>query len=89
MDPEQAAGVTSAREQLTAVRAILPTSSDHFHLPPGKPYTNGTVRNIFHYQVYCDRKAGGHACAGCYVVRDEEEFKGIVTGEPTFQAVRG
>ena len=27
--------------------------------------------------------------AGCYVVRDEEEFEGVVTREPTFQAVRG
>ena len=54
MDREQATGVAAACERLTAVGVILPASLDHFHLPPGKPYVNGTVRDTLLTQGHRD-----------------------------------
>ena len=45
IDRKQAIGAAATCEQLTVVGIILPASLDHFHLPPGKPYVNGTVRD--------------------------------------------
>ena len=61
-DQEQATGVAAACEQLTGVGAILPTSLGHFHLPPGKPYTSGTVRDTYLPKgTAIDGKTGGPA----------------------------
>ena len=59
---ERATGVATACEQLTAVGAILPTSLDRFHLPPGKPYASGTVRDTYLPKgTAIDGKTGGPA----------------------------
>ena len=54
IDREQATDVVAACEQLIAVGGILPTSLDHFHLPPGKPYVNVTVRDTLLTQWHRD-----------------------------------
>ena len=54
IDREQATDVAAACEQLTTVGGILPTSLDHFHLPPGKPYVNVTVRDTLLTQWHRD-----------------------------------
>ena len=54
IDREQATGVAATCEQLTVVGIILPTSLDHFYLPPGQPYVNGTVTDTLFTQGHRD-----------------------------------
>ena len=54
IDRERATGVAATCEQPTVVDIILPTSLDHFHLPLGKPYANGTVTDTLFTQGHRD-----------------------------------